>query len=132
MLPVRSETNAFSELAQATFQVPPMITSAPFEDIEDYDDKLDEAPWYCYRYVNDQCPAWPGLLATTNREKAKLVDIIDDAVTMMYTSKSARLTASDVLRLYSRFANWREGLPGSIGNIESHNSQALPHVLSLL
>jgi hypothetical protein len=125
-------TNAFSEWAQATFQVPLKINSATFEDIEDYDDKMDESPWYFYRYVNDNVPAWPGLLATTNREKSKLIDIINDATTMMYTSQAARVTANDVLHLYSRFVTWREELPSSIAHIESHKSQALPHVLSLL
>ncbi|KAG0649396.1 Nitrogen assimilation transcription factor nirA [Hyphodiscus hymeniophilus] len=125
-------TNVLSEWAQATFQVPPIITSAPFEDMEDYDDELDQAPWYYYRYVNDTCPAWPGLLATTNREKLKLVNIINDATTLMYASHGARLSANDILRLYGRFVTWREELPDSIGNIEVQKSQALPHVLSLL
>lgn len=108
------------------------MISAPFEGLEDNDDILDHAKWYFYRCVNDQCPTWPGLLATTNREKSKLVGIINDAATKMYTSQAERLTANDVLHLYQRFVNWRHELPGSIGNIESHNSQALPHVLSLL
>ena len=112
--------------------MPPTVISAPFEDVEDYDEKLDEASWYCYRYVNDTTPPWPGLLATTNREKTKLVDIIDDATTSMYNSQGTRLTANDVLRLYSRFVAWREALPGSIGDIEFQKGQALPHVLSLL
>lgn len=127
-----ADINAFSEWAQATFQVPPTVISAAFEDNEDYDDKLDEEPWWCYRYVNDTTPPWPGILATTNREKSKLIDIINDTTSMMYTSQGTKLTANDVLRLYSRFVMWREELPSSIGKIESHSSQALPHVLSLL
>jgi hypothetical protein len=100
--------------------------------LEDNDNNLDDAKWYFYRYVNDQCPAWPSLLATTNREKSKLVAIIYDAVTKMYTPDGEGLTANAVLHLYSRFVAWREELPSSIGNIESYTSQALPHVLSLL
>jgi hypothetical protein len=120
------------EWAQVTFQVPESLGFTPSEDIDDNYGKLDDAKWYFYRYVNDQCPAWPGLLATTNREKAKLIDIIHDVSTMMYTKKGPRISAYNVLLQYSRFVTWRKELPSIIGNIENNNSQALPHVLSLL
>ncbi|KAG0645146.1 Nitrogen assimilation transcription factor nirA [Hyphodiscus hymeniophilus] len=71
------------EWAQATFQVPPTTTSVPFEDNKDYDDKVDGEPWYCYRYAEDTPPPWPVIVAATNREKSKLVDIINDASSMM-------------------------------------------------
>lgn len=113
--------------------MPQSIAAAHFEGLEDTDDSVDDARnWYFYRYVEDSPPAWPGLLATTDREKSKLVAIINDAATMMYDPQGARLTADDVLHLYGRFVTWRKQLPSSIGNIESYNSQALPHVLSLL
>jgi hypothetical protein len=81
--------------------------------------------------MNDQCPAWPGLLATTNREKSKLTAIIKDVTTMMYSEQGSQISARKVLQHYNRYVAWREELPDAIGNIED-NSQALPHVLSLL
>ena len=125
-------TNKSREWAQMTFQVPPDIKSVPYHEVEENDEEIDAAKWYFYRYVNDQCPAWPGLLATTNREKSKLTLIIQDVVTMMYTHYGPQLTASNLLQQYSRLVAWREELPSVIGNIENNNGQALPHVLSLL
>jgi hypothetical protein len=46
-----------------TFQVPPIVTAPPVNSSNGAEDKLDEAQWHCYRFVNDQCPAWPSLLA---------------------------------------------------------------------
>jgi hypothetical protein len=115
-----------------TFQVPPSPNSALYDDIEEVDDKIDAAKWYYYRYVNDQCPAWPGLLATTNREKSRLTAIIQDVVTMMYTQHGPQISAHHLLQQYGRLVAWRDDLPSVIGNIENNNSQALPHVLSLL
>jgi hypothetical protein len=115
-----------------TFQVPPTIISIPPQSDEDSNEGLDTAKWYFYRYVNDQCPAWPGLLATTNREKSKLINIIDDVGTMMYAQYAPKVTVQDVLQMYARYQAWHSQLPGSIGNIENNSSQALPHVLSLL
>jgi hypothetical protein len=113
--------------------VPPPFVAAHFEGLDNVDENVDDGrKWYFYRYFNDSCPAWPGLLATTDREKSKLMAIINDAATMMYSSHGPMLTADDVLHLYGRFVIWRKDLPSSIGNIESYNSQALPHVLSLL
>lgn len=115
-----------------TFQVPAIIN---FTLSETYNDNLgehDDAKWYFYRYASDQCPAWPGLLATTNREKSKLIAIISDVATMMYTKQGPGVTAGHVLQQYGRFLTWRDELPAEIGNIEDNSSQALPHVLSLL
>jgi hypothetical protein len=125
-------TNVLSEWAQITFQVPPTISSALYNAVEENDNKLDAAKWYFYRYANDQCPAWPSLLATTNREKSKLTAIIQDVTAMMYTQQGPKISPHHVLQQYSRLATWREELPSMVGNIENNNSQALPHVLSLL
>jgi hypothetical protein len=132
MAPSTVPTNELSEWAQMTFQVPPTLNSALYDDIEETDDKIDAAKWYYYRYVNDQCPAWPGLLATTNREKSRLTAIIQDVVTMMYTQHGPQISAHHLLQQYGRLVAWRDDLPSVIGNIENNNSQALPHVLSLL
>jgi hypothetical protein len=115
-----------------TFQVPAQVDYAAFDAVEENDLTLDDARWYFYRFVSDQCPAWPGLLATTNREKAKLIRIIQDVATMLYSQQGPRLSAHNVLQQYSRFVTWKEDLPDVLGEIESNNSQALPHVLSLL
>lgn len=114
-----------------TFHLPSTIALIPFENPED-DESLDDAKWYFYRFVDDQCPAWPSLLATTNREKSKLIDIIQDVVTMMYGRQSPGIDASQILQQYSRYATWRRELPSVIGNIENNTGQALPHVLCLL
>lgn len=129
---IRGVRNLNIEWAQITFQVPPTVHSVNYEGIEENDDKLDDAKWYFYRFVNDQCPAWPGLLATTNREKAKLTTIIQDISTMLYSQRTSQISAHHVMQQYSRLVAWREELPASIGNIEDNNNQALPHVLSLL
>jgi len=129
---VRGVRNLNVEWSQMTSQVPPAITSIPFDDEDDSDDELDAAKWYFYRYVNDQCPAWPGLIATTNREKSKLIAIMDDVGKMMYTQHGPKITPQNVLHQYSRYQDWHNELPGSIGNIEKNTTQALPHVLSLL
>ena len=115
-----------------TFQVPPSTNILPVDNTEIIERRLDDANWYFYRYINDECPAWPGLLTTTNREKCKLTAIISDVTAMMYTERGPPITAHQVLMQYHRFVAWREDLPGFIGNIEHNNSQALPHVLSLL
>jgi hypothetical protein len=129
---VRGVRNLNVEWAQMTFQVPPTINSTINLDVEENDEEIDAAKWYFYRYVNDQCPAWPGLLATTNREKSKLTAIIQDVVTMMYTNYGPKISAHHLLQQYSRLVEWREQLPSTLGNIEDNNGQALPHVLSLL
>ncbi|TVY44768.1 Nitrogen assimilation transcription factor [Lachnellula subtilissima] len=129
---VRGVQNLNVEWAQITFQVPVIVNYTASDTIEEDDSKLDEARWYFYRYVNDQCPAWPGLLATTNREKSKLIGIIRDMATMMYSQPDSKISARQILQQYSRFVAWQDDLPTSIGDIENNNSQALPHVLSLL
>lgn len=129
MLP---HTNGVSEWAQMTFRVPTNVGLAASTDLEEADGQLDDAKWYFYRYLNDQCPAWPGLLATTNREKSKLVLIIEEILTTMYSSQGQQRAALEILQLYSRLVAWREALPSMIGNVENNTSQALPHVLSLL
>ncbi|KAF4628811.1 hypothetical protein G7Y89_g9344 [Cudoniella acicularis] len=99
---VRGIRNLNVEWAQVTFQVPPVVQYTSFDEVGENESKLDEARWYFYRYVNDQCPAWPGLLATTNREKSKLIRIVQDVATMMYNQQGPQLSAHDVLQQYSR------------------------------
>lgn len=114
-----------------TFQFPSVLGFRAVEDTHDEEAYLDDSPWYFYRYENDQCPLWPGLLATTSREKMKLIDIINDVSVMIYSPLSNSITARQVLEQYGRFVAWRAALPPTLGDAET-NTQALPHILSLL
>jgi len=129
---VRGVHNLNIEWSQITFQVPPIVNSAIYDTFEESDEDLDDASWYFYRSINDECPFWPGLLATTNREKSKLTSIIQDVVTIMYTPGGPLISARDILKQYRRFLVWRDELSSDIVNFESHDGHALPHVLSLL
>ncbi|KAG9243582.1 hypothetical protein BJ878DRAFT_112552 [Calycina marina] len=123
--------NLNSEWAQITFCAPSTVLG-PLNHFEDGDNGIDEARWYCYRNVRGECPAWPSLLATTNRQRTKLVAIIDEVSTMFYSPIRNPITARQVLHSYSKLAAWRESLPHSIGGIENRSSPLLPHALSLL
>lgn len=125
-------TNRVREWAQMTFQLPtPLRDDLPKSS--DYSDEvLDEAKWYFYRYMDDSCPAWSGLVATTNREKDKLMDITKDVTTMLYNPLGPPIEARQILQQYARYIEWHKSLPKSIGDIENNSGQALPHILSLL
>jgi hypothetical protein len=112
-----------------TFQLPTFLKPRLEQTIEDNNDEQDEAKWYFYRDVNDQCPAWSGLMATTSREKAKLLEIIEDVATLLYNPAGAPIQAHQILQHYARYLQWRERLPDSICDTENN---ALPHVISLL
>jgi len=99
---------------------------------DDSDIDRDDARWYFYRQATGECPAWPGLLATTNRQKSKLIDIINDVTTMMYTQNGLPITASQVLKSYTKLVTWRKELPNLVANIDDETRPPLPHVLSLL
>ena len=126
------QSNVHSEWAQAAFHVPSPIVLDPVEEIEDSDVDLDEARWYLYRNVDDECPAWPGLLATTNRQRSKLIGIMNDVTTMMYTQNNLPITAHQVLKSYTKLVTWRKELPKSVGICANESRPPLPHVLSLL
>ncbi|KFZ18707.1 hypothetical protein V501_01064 [Pseudogymnoascus sp. VKM F-4519 (FW-2642)] len=119
------------EWAQVTFQFPSVLGYRAVEDTHDEEAYLDDSPWYFYRYENDQCPLWPGFLATTSREKMKLIDIINDVSVMIYSPLSNSITARHVLEQYGRFVAWRAALPPTLEDAET-STQALPHILSLL
>ncbi|KAH9203892.1 hypothetical protein DL95DRAFT_398951, partial [Leptodontidium sp. 2 PMI_412] len=48
---------------------------------------LEDDNWYPYRHANEQPEACRSLLATTNREKSKLMAILQDIATMTYTQR---------------------------------------------
>ncbi|OBT76461.1 hypothetical protein VF21_04003 [Pseudogymnoascus sp. 05NY08] len=119
------------EWAQVTFQFPSILGFRDVENTHDEEASLDKSTWYFYRYEEDQCPSWPSLLATTNREKIKLISIINDVSMMIWSPLSNTITARHVLEQYSKFVAWRVTLPPLLGDAET-STQALPHVLSLL
>jgi hypothetical protein len=96
-LPFNISSNLFSEWAQVTFQSPSVLGFRAVEDTHDEEAYLDDSPWQFYRYEDDQCLLWPGLLATTSREKMKLIDIIKDASVLIYSPLSNSITARHVL-----------------------------------
>jgi hypothetical protein len=123
--------NLFSEWAQVTFQFPSILKFRAVENTHDEEAYLDESPWYFYRYEDDKCPSWPGLLATTTEEKMKLIDIINDVSVLIYSQLTHSITARQILEQYGRFVAWKEALPPILRNVET-STHALPHILSLL
>lgn len=114
-----------------TFQFPTTLRFRDVENTQDEEASLDMSAWYFYRHEEDQCPAWPSLLATTNREKIKLISIINNVNMMICSPLSTTIKARQVLEQYGKFVAWRVALPSSLGDAET-STQALPHVLSLL
>ncbi|KAL5348286.1 hypothetical protein ACLOAV_006768 [Pseudogymnoascus australis] len=119
------------EWAQVTFQLPLILGFCDVENTPDENASHDELPWYFYRYEGDRCPAWPSHLATTNREKVKLISIINNVSMMICSPLSTTITARQVLEQYREFATWRAALPPILGDAETR-TETLPHVLSLL
>ncbi|OBT66212.1 hypothetical protein VE03_04312 [Pseudogymnoascus sp. 23342-1-I1] len=119
------------EWAQVTFQFPLILRFCDVENTHDEDASHDELPWYFYRYEGDQFPASQSHLATTNREKIKLISIINSVSMMICCPLSTTITARQVLEQYRKFVTWRAELPPILAEAET-STQALPHVLSLL
>jgi hypothetical protein len=130
-LSLNSPANPNSEWAQVTFQFPSILELRDIENTHDEEDSLDNMRWHFYRFEKGQCQSWPSLLATTNREKVKLVSIINDVSMMIWSPLSNTITARHVLEQYSKFVAWRVALPSILGDAET-GTQGLPHVLSLL
>jgi len=115
-----------------TSQVPPTI-KVPFSDeVDEQEEDLDVAKWFCYPSANDQPLAWQGLFTMTNHEKSKLISIIQDTTIALYDEQAEQISADCILQLYGRFVTWRNNLPSEIRNVERDNGKTLPHVLSLL
>lgn len=113
-----------------TFQIPPAI-DIPTHGIQSLNELYNAKS--NIRASGSVSPhVQPGLFATANQEKFKLVAIIGDAVTLMYTQNGPLITALQVLQLYGRFVSWRDGLSSEIASVFNGDGQAPPHVLSLL
>ncbi|TAQ83428.1 hypothetical protein B7494_g8248 [Chlorociboria aeruginascens] len=128
---IRGIRNLSIEWAQMTFQAPGPSNPVPFEDTT-RTIAQDNSMWHYYRFMNDEAPYWPSLFATTNQQKSALLAIINDTTTMMYSQFSQPISAIEILKYYRRFTIWRNDLPSALTDIEDHNAQPLPHVLSLL
>jgi hypothetical protein len=128
----RGLTNKVSEWAQVIFQVPSRIDLGAIQEDDGSEALRDDASWHFYSHTNDRVGSWPSLQATISRQKSKLILIIEDVTTALYSQQSPRISAQQILEFYGRFVNWRSALPAVIGNMETNKSQALPHALSLL
>lgn len=122
--------NMNSEWSMVTFQKPISSKPSTFDALGD-EEKLDGFSWYDYRYQGDAFQASPGLFATANREKVKLVEIIH-AITSMYCGPEQHVSANQVLLQYERLLRWRSNLPNSILDFETTGGPVLPHIVSLL
>lgn len=125
------QANGLSEWAQITFQVPPAIDLTLPSGIESLDELAKSKDKPCM-HNSDPPPERPGLVTIAILEKSKLIDIIDDVVTMMYTQHRSRITTAQVLQLLDRFVAWHDGLLTAIADVAGEDSQAHSHVLSLL
>lgn len=114
-----------------TFQAPIISLDVPFEWLSQDVGVRDHSHWYYYRYETDQPPAWPCLLATVTLERAKLTTIIRQMTELYHGYQETSISATQVLGLHEQFTNWKAQLPGSFGDVEN-NTQALPHVLTML
>jgi hypothetical protein len=120
------------EWAQMTCQIPVPVEGNGFDKDDPSDAKLDARAWYLYRSSHEEkLSGLPGLIATTNREKSKLIDIIGETTAMLYTLDTTCVNARHVLSLYGRFTKWRNELPDVLKNLGSRKTPALPHILSL-
>lgn len=116
-----------------TAQVPVLNNSIAYKIAQKSDTvNQDLAQWFSYTSSDAEYRGRASLLTTTNREKSKLTDIINDITTMYYGLASAEISPIQILQLYDRLTNWKKDLPESIRELEVRNEQALPHVLCLL
>ena len=94
----------------------------------------DAVRWYDYRRPDDfghhSTPTSPSLAATTNREKAKLAEIMRMVAMMMYDPSAPPITAIAYLQQYERLVQWQDALPSHMSQPDNEKV-VLPHVLSL-
>ena len=115
-----------------TCQIPVVIDGDGFGLAAVSDVDMDARPWHLYRYANEaEDISVPGLYATTNREKSKLIDIIGVASTMLYDLNTGSVKANHVLDVYNRFVKWRAELRDNLKDLGDRQTPARPHVLSL-
>jgi hypothetical protein len=113
-----------------TFQVPPAINLTFPSGIESLDELAQSKTDLC-QYDTHSLQE-PGLVTIAILEKSKLVDIIDDVVTMMYAQHGSQITYIQVLQQLDRLVVWHDGLLREIAGVNNDHGQASSHVLSLL
>lgn len=114
-----------------TFQVPPAINLTFPPGIGSLDE-LAESKAEFYLFNSDLSSGIPDLVVTAILQKSKLIDIIDDVVTMMYNHHGSQITTIQVLQQLDRLAAWHDGLLAAIADVAGENGPAYSHVLSLL
>ncbi|KAF7880489.1 uncharacterized protein EAF02_007335 [Botrytis sinoallii] len=126
------------EWAQMAFKmspayIPDLQPTQSAKEISLWEDGVDNLSWAPYRFPTEftSVPIFPCLTATTNREKMKLVDIINDITILLYNTTGPQISAEALWIIYRRLLTWYEDLPGSIARIGGEEIQTLPHVLSL-
>ncbi|KAG9238959.1 hypothetical protein BJ875DRAFT_366647 [Amylocarpus encephaloides] len=131
---IRGVRNLNVEWSQVTCEVPTVVDYTSSNIVGDADAVYDNQNWYHYRNASDDLPPpSPGMIETTNREKSKLISIIQDVIWTFYFPSDTAILPRTFLQLYKRFLDWREALPTTLlGDLENHDDPALPHVLSLL
>ena len=116
-----------------TFRVPHAIDISYVRDNVLDDKQLDLTRWHIYSTPSSLVPSRPSFQATTTRQKAKLIAIVYDMTTTLYSHRNPPISARSILDLYGRFLLWREEFAKALVSLDTTNSgYGLPHILSLL
>ena len=91
----------------------------------------DAAVWRFYRQVGDEreLPKRPSHAIATACMQAGLFRIINESLNL-YCGHRGDVSATNILKVYKRYLDWKEDLPPKIRQIEV-DDQPLPHVLYL-
>ncbi|PQE17802.1 nitrogen assimilation transcription factor nirA protein [Rutstroemia sp. NJR-2017a BVV2] len=112
------KADSCSEWAQMTFRVLPVVNETASDDStpdsEERDMQIDEIRWRDW---------YPSLMAITNQEKAKLLDIVYDIEVLLYSSGGLPISV---------FIIWREDLLCVIDNTINKHTQLLLYAISML
>jgi hypothetical protein len=121
-------SHMIGRLFAESFYDQPNIKNPQFQKIPP---RLDERPWsWCMNELEQDPPnggaeSFAGLASF---HLAKFMEIVHDTVYAYYGDHKALLAPEIVLRQYSRYKNWKEGLPAELQPSGLHT---LPHVLHL-
>ncbi|KAF5868771.1 putative c6 transcription protein [Botrytis fragariae] len=125
------------EWAQMTFTmapayIPDLQPTQSAEEISLWEADMDNLSWAPYRFPTNfiSGTTFPCLIATTNRKKMELVDIIHKATILLSNTTGPLISAEALWAIYRRLLTWHEDLPRNIA-IGGEEVQALPHVYSL-
>lgn len=115
------------------FRIPHVIDMTFVRENAVDDERLDMTRWHIYSTPKGVVSSWPSLQATTTRQKSKLIGIVHDMTTILYSESDPPISARTILDLYKRFILWREDFAEAlIGVAAENNGHGLPHILSLL